>query len=71
MRLTEHLVKSLHDSAIFNSEVQVAPACILWPDKDRHWEAVIPRLQNELKACCTGLRSLYWRRERDSNPWMV
>lgn len=48
MRLTEHLVKSLRDSAIFNSEVQVAPACILWPDKDRHWEAVIPRLQNEL-----------------------
>lgn len=48
MRLTEHLVKSLHDSAIFNSEVQVAPACILWPDKDRQWEAVIPRLQNEL-----------------------
>jgi hypothetical protein len=48
MRLTEHLVKSIHDSAIFNSEVQVAPACILWPDKDKQWEAVIPRLQNEL-----------------------
>ena len=48
MRINEAIIKSLHDSAIFNSEVQVAPACILWPDKDRQWEAVIPRLQNEL-----------------------
>ncbi|MFM0642176.1 BREX-1 system phosphatase PglZ type B [Paraburkholderia metrosideri] len=48
MRVIEHLVKTLRDSAIFNSEVQVAPSCILWPDKDRQWEAVIPRLQSEL-----------------------
>lgn len=48
MRVIEHLVKTLRDSAIFNPEVQVAPACILWPDKDRQWEAVIPRLQSEL-----------------------
>jgi hypothetical protein len=40
--------KTLRDSAIFNPEVQVAPSCILWPDKDRQWEAVIPRLQSEL-----------------------
>lgn len=48
MRVVECLIKTLRDSAIFNSEVQVAPACILWPDKDRQWEAVIPRLQSEL-----------------------
>lgn len=48
MRVIEHLVKTLRDSAIFNPEVQVTPACILWPDKDRQWEAVIPRLQSEL-----------------------
>lgn len=48
MRVIEHLVKTLRGSAIFNPEVQVAPACILWPDKDRQWEAVIPRLQSEL-----------------------
>jgi hypothetical protein len=48
MRVIEHLVKTLRDSAIFNPEVQVAPSCILWPDKDRQWEAVIPRLQSEL-----------------------
>ena len=48
MRVIEHLVKTLRDSAIFNPEVQVTPSCILWPDKDRQWEAVIPRLQSEL-----------------------
>jgi hypothetical protein len=48
MRVIEHLVKTLRESAIFNPEVQVAPSCILWPDKDRQWEAVIPRLQSEL-----------------------
>jgi hypothetical protein len=48
MRIIECLVKNLRDSAIFNPEVQVAPSCILWPDKDRQWEAAIPRLQSEL-----------------------
>lgn len=48
MRVIEHLVKMVRDSAIFNPEVQVTPSCILWPDKDRQWEAVIPRLQGEL-----------------------
>ena len=48
MRVVEYLVKTLRDSAIFNPEVQVSPACILWPDKDRQWEAVIPRLQGEM-----------------------
>lgn len=37
MRVIEHLVKTLRDSAVFNPEVQVAPSCILWPDKDRQW----------------------------------
>jgi len=48
MRVIERLIKTLRDAAIFNLEVQVAPSCILWPDKDRQWEAVIPRLQSEL-----------------------
>ena len=48
MRVMECLLKSVREAAVFNSEVQVAPACILWPDKDRQWEAVIPRLQTEL-----------------------
>lgn len=42
------LVKSLNGAAIYNPDVQVAPACILWPDRDRQWEAIIPRIQVEI-----------------------
>ena len=48
MRVLDHLLKTIRDAAVFNPEVQVAPACILWPDRDRQWEAVIPVLQGEL-----------------------
>lgn len=46
--LMESLIHSLHTAARYNPEVQAAPACILWPDHGRQWEAVIPRLQEEL-----------------------
>lgn len=42
------LVKAIRTASIYNPEVQVAPACVLWPDRDRQWEAVIPLLQAEL-----------------------
>lgn len=48
MLIIEKLKNHLRDATIFNSEVQAAPFCILWPDKDRQWEAIIPRLQIEL-----------------------
>ncbi len=48
MRVLDHFLAAVREAAVFNPEVQVAPACILWPDKDRQWEAVIPRLQSEL-----------------------
>lgn len=48
MRMLEHILKAVRDAAVFNPEVEVAPACILWPDRDRQWEAVVPRLQVEL-----------------------
>jgi len=48
MRVLRHLLKAIRDAAIFNPEVQVAPACILWPDHDRQWESAIPRLQAEM-----------------------
>lgn len=48
MSVLDHLLKAIRDTAIFNPEIQVAPACILWPDRDRQWEAVIPVLQAEL-----------------------
>ena len=48
MRVLDHLLKAVRDAAVFNPEVQVAPACILWPDRDRQWEAAMPILQAEL-----------------------
>lgn len=48
MRVVECLVKALRDAAAHNPDVQVAPACILWPDGDRQWEPVVPRLQGEM-----------------------
>ncbi len=53
MRLLDHLLKAVRDAAVFNPEVQVAPACILWPDRDRQWEAAIPVLQAELPELMT------------------
>jgi len=48
MRVLDHLLKAVRDAAVYNPEVQVAPACILWPDRHRQWETVIPLLQVEL-----------------------
>jgi len=48
MRVLRHLLQAIRSAAIFNPEVQVAPACILWPDHDRQWESAIPRLQAEM-----------------------
>ncbi|HEC60913.1 MAG TPA: BREX-1 system phosphatase PglZ type B [bacterium] len=48
MIILEGLVTAIRDASLFNPDVQVAPACILWPDSDSQWQAVIPRLQNEL-----------------------
>ena len=48
MRLLDRLLKEIRSAAVFNADVHVAPACVLWPDRDRQWEAVIPVLQAEL-----------------------
>jgi len=48
MRVIEYLLKAIRDAAVFNSDIQVAPACILWPDHDRQWEEIIQSLLNEL-----------------------
>ncbi|MFK5949469.1 MAG: BREX-1 system phosphatase PglZ type B [Methylococcales bacterium] len=42
------LVSTIRKSKDFNPDTQVAPACILWTDKDRQWEAVVSNLQGAL-----------------------
>lgn len=48
MKIVEALIKSLRAGAVHNPDVQAAPACILWPDRERQWKAVIPRLQDNM-----------------------
>lgn len=48
MRVIDNLVHSIRSAAVFNPEVQDAPVCILWPDRERQWEGAIPVLQSEM-----------------------
>ncbi|MDW7745487.1 BREX-1 system phosphatase PglZ type B [Halomonas sp.] len=48
MMLLDQLVQYLRSTAAHNPDVQVAPACILWPDRERLWEPVIAQIQTVL-----------------------
>ncbi|MCX6580636.1 MAG: hypothetical protein NT166_10690 [Candidatus Aminicenantes bacterium] len=48
MKIIERLSEAIRKTGNYNKDAQVAPACILWPDKDRQWEPLIPRLLMEL-----------------------
>ena len=48
MLILDHLVQSIRKAVVHNIDVQASPACILWPDKDRQWQAAIPQLQSVL-----------------------
>lgn len=48
VKVINHLIKTIRNVAVYNPEIQVTPACILWPDHDRQWEAVIQVLQAEM-----------------------
>lgn len=48
MRVIDRFITAIRSAAIFNPDVQVAPACILWPDSDRQWQSIISRLQQDI-----------------------
>lgn len=48
MRISDYLKDRLRGAAVFNPDIQSAPACILWPDRDRQWESAVPLLLKEL-----------------------
>ena len=52
MKILEQLLQAIRSASVYNPEVQVAPACILWPDRERQWEAIIPRLQEHMPELC-------------------
>lgn len=53
MRVIEHLAAAVRRAAVYNPDVQAAPHCILWPDADRQWEPLLPRLRLALPELLT------------------
>ncbi len=48
MKIIDGILRTIRCAAAYNSDVQAAPACILWPDRERLWEPVIAHIQAEL-----------------------
>ena len=48
------LLDALRSATSHNRSDGVAPSVVLWTDKERHWEAVIPRLRGELPLLTFG-----------------
>ena len=69
--IIDRLVESMRSAAVYNPDVKVAPACILWPDRDRQWESIIPRLQNELPEHKARQRILELEREHRDRRKLV
>jgi len=57
----ETLVKALDTAGEYNAADQVAPAGILWTDKDRQWEKLIPLLAERLPIFSLGIYNLEFR----------
>ena len=47
------LTQALQQALRFNTGVQVAPACILWPDKEGQWLSALPMLREQLPQLLT------------------
>jgi hypothetical protein len=46
--IIDSLVNAIREAKKYNSNTQIAPAAVLWTDKDRQWEAVINNIQRFL-----------------------
>jgi hypothetical protein len=44
----DKLISSIRDSGKYNADVQSAPDCILWTDKERLWETAMPFLSKAM-----------------------
>lgn len=53
MTLLDALIQSVTRSGEYNRDDQVAPAVILWPDKERQWEPVLSVLRELLPHLLT------------------
>lgn len=53
MTILDALIQSLSRAGEYNRDDHVAPAVILWPDKERQWEPVLPLLRERLPHLLT------------------
>jgi hypothetical protein len=53
MKIFDALIQSLSRAGEYNRDDQVAPAVILWPDKERQWEPLLPMLRARLPQLLT------------------
>src|SRR5208283_4428813 len=53
MTILDSLIQSLSRASEYNRDDQVAPAVILWPDKKRQWEPLLPMLRERLPHLLT------------------
>ena len=50
----ELLVATIKGASVYNSQDQVPPAAVLWPDGERQWESLLPALRNQLPVFALG-----------------
>ncbi len=53
MTVLDAIIQSLSRAGEYNRDDQVAPAVILWPDKEHQWEPVLPVLRERLPHLLT------------------
>ena len=53
MTVLDAIIQSLSRAGEYNRDDQVAPAVILWPDKERQWEPLLPMLRERLPHLLT------------------
>ncbi len=51
---TEVLAEAIKGAGRYNKNIEVAPDVILWPDKERQWEPLLPELRQRLPLLTLG-----------------
>src|SRR5690348_14519848 len=47
------LIQAIERAGAYNKNDQVPPAAVLWPDKERQWEPLLPLLRDRLPGLLT------------------
>lgn len=54
LTLLDALVEAVRAAATYNQHDQTPPAAVLWPDRERQWEALVPPLRERLPLFSLG-----------------